>query len=143
MTWVCHSVLLVKRLSKTLDALSSIDILSGFITFPHAVDAVERKKAKFLHIAQFLGVIGVIDCTHIRTVAPKQEEAAYVNRKRYHIINVQIAFDANYKITEVLAKWPRSVHDARIFSESAVRQLFERNIIPAGCDLLGDSGYLS
>ncbi|XP_063873402.1 putative nuclease HARBI1 [Scylla paramamosain] len=130
-------------IAQTLDALSSIDILRRFITFPHTMDAVERKKAEFLHIAQFSGVIGVTDCTHIRNVAPKQEEAAYINRKRYHSINVQIAFDENYKTAEVLAKCPGSVHDARIFSDNAIRPLFERNIIPAGCHLLGDRRYSS
>lgn len=107
------------------------------------MDAVERKKAEFLPIAQFPGIIGVIDCTHVRIVAPKQEEAAYVNRKRYHSINVRVIFDAHYRIIDVIAKWPGSVHDARIFNESAGRQLFERGIVPAGSHLLGDSGHPS
>lgn len=33
----------------------------------------------------------------------------------------KLHFDANYKTIEVLAKWPVSVHDARIFTERTVR----------------------
>lgn len=71
----------VTLISEKLDALSSMAIHSRFIEFPHTVDAFEGKKAEFLPRTQFPGVIFVIDCTHIRTVAPKLEKAAYVNRK--------------------------------------------------------------
>ncbi len=49
-----------------------------------------------------------------------------MNRKRYHNINVQVVFDANYRILDILAKWPGSVHDARILNGSGVAVLFER-----------------
>nr|XP_046271742.1 putative nuclease HARBI1 [Scatophagus argus] len=37
--------------------------------------------------------------------------------------------------------WPGSTHDARMLSESGLRQLFEGHYVPANCHLLGDSGY--
>lgn len=79
-------------IAETLDALSIIDIFSRFTKFPYTMDAVEKKKAEFPPIEQFPGVIGVTDCTQMRIVTPKQEQAAYVNRKRYNSINVQTAF---------------------------------------------------
>ena len=101
----------------------------------------ETNKADFLNIANFPGVIGVIDGTHIRIVAPKEQEEVFVNRKGYHSINVQVVFDANYRILDILAKWPGSVHDARILNNSGVTALFEGGHVPPGSHLLGDSGY--
>ena len=51
----------------------------------------------------FPGVVGAIDGTRIRIVAPKEYEEEHVNRKNYHSINTQIVFDANYKILDVVA----------------------------------------
>lgn len=49
---------------------------------------------RFYRVKHFPGVIGCIDCTHVAIIAPKEEnnfpEEAYVNRKGYHSINVQL-----------------------------------------------------
>ena len=95
-------------ISETLDALSDNDVLCQFIRFPVTPHETQRNKAEFMDIAGFPHVIGVIDGTHVRIVAPKDYEYEYVNRKRYHSINVQIAFDAKYKIIDIVARWPGS-----------------------------------
>lgn len=131
-------------ITETLNALSARPVLSQFFKFPITPDETEIKKAEFVQIAGFPKVIGVIDGTHVRITAPKEFEAEYVNRKRYHSINTQIVFDARYRILDIVAKWPGSVHDARILNESALnRVLFGRGMVPQGCHLLGDSGYPS
>ena len=56
-------------------------------------------------------------------------------------MNMQVVFDANFNILDVVAKWPGATHDSRILTESGLRQLFERHHVPVGCHLLGDSGY--
>ncbi|KAK0139253.1 putative nuclease HARBI1 [Merluccius polli] len=66
---------------------------------------------------RFPSVIGCIDGTHIPITAPSHNEE-YVNRKSIHIIHVQIIRDAAYIISNAEAKWPGSVHDARIYRES-------------------------
>ena len=38
-------------------------------------------KTKFYNIRRFANVVGVIDGTHIKIVAPSEYEASYVNRK--------------------------------------------------------------
>jgi len=35
-----------------------------------------------------------------------KNEDVYVNRKRYHSINVQVVFSADYRIVDIVAKWP-------------------------------------
>lgn len=66
----------------------------------------------FLQIDGFPGVIGGIDETNIRIKAPREYEADYVNRKRYHRINTQVVIDAQYRIMDIVARWPGSMHDA-------------------------------
>ena len=132
-----------RAITQTIDALADINIIKQFICFPTTQQVTEANKADFLSIANFPGVIGVINGTHIRIVAPKEQEDVFVNRKGYHSINVQVVFDANYRILDILTKWPGSVHDARILNGSGVTALFEWGRVPPGSHLLGDSGYPS
>ncbi|XP_052237807.1 putative nuclease HARBI1 [Dreissena polymorpha] len=89
--------------------------------------------------ASFTQVVGVVDGTHIRIQAPSTNEDDYVNRKGFHSLNVQMICDATFRFVDVVAKWPGSVHDSKIFRESAIRQRFEKGIMTGL--LLGDSGY--
>ena len=61
------------------------------------------------------------------------DEGVFVNRKKVHSINTQIAFDATFNILDVVAKWPGSTHDPRILMGSGLRQLFERHHVTVGC----------
>ncbi|KAK4326393.1 hypothetical protein Pmani_003109 [Petrolisthes manimaculis] len=128
-------------INQTLDALAAPAFLVRCIKFPTTQAEIQQKQAEFRGIANFPGVVGVIDGSHIRIVAPKEYEAEYVNRKNYHSINIQLVFDAQYRILDVVAQWPGSVHDSRIWNECGLKGKFERGIIPGGCHLLGDSGY--
>ncbi|KAK0151909.1 Gem-associated protein 2 [Merluccius polli] len=68
------------------------------------------------------GVVGAIDGTHIKIIAPSKDEDVFVNRKKVHSINTQIVFDATFHIIDVVAKWPGSTHDSRILMGSGLRQ---------------------
>nr|XP_022290278.1 putative nuclease HARBI1 [Crassostrea virginica] len=87
----------------------------------------------------FPNVLGCIDCTHIRLKKPNNNKADFVNRKGYHSLNVQMCCDHKFVITSCVANWPGSVHDSRIFRQSALCAQFE-NGQHDGL-LLGDSGY--
>lgn len=132
-----------KAISQTIDALAEPNILQQFIEFPTTQASVEENKAAFMDIGGFPEVIGVIDGTHVKIMAPSEQEEVFVNRKGHHSINVQVVFDAKYRILDILAKWPGSVHDARILHGSGVAAVFEGGHVPPGSHLLGDSGYPS
>jgi hypothetical protein len=55
----------------------------NYITFPKELKLSEIK-GNFYSVANFPGVIGLIDGTHIRIQAPSDHEGQYVNRKGYH-----------------------------------------------------------
>uniref|UniRef100_A0A3Q4HWY2 DDE Tnp4 domain-containing protein n=1 Tax=Neolamprologus brichardi TaxID=32507 RepID=A0A3Q4HWY2_NEOBR len=128
-------------ITQTLTALSQPNIVTQFVSFPLDARTLHTHKRAFMDIAGFPGVVGVIDGTHVRIIAPSEDEAVFVNRRNFHSINVQIVFNAACKILDIVAKWPGSTRDARMLSESGIRQLFERRYVPANCHLLGDSGY--
>ncbi|KAG0717178.1 putative nuclease HARBI1 [Chionoecetes opilio] len=60
----------------------------------------------FARIRGFPRVIGTIDCTHIAIKAPSIDEHLYVNRKRYHSLNVQVVCNARGLITSFCARFP-------------------------------------
>ena len=113
---------------------------ADFIKMPTTRNAVRETYEAFHDMHQFPNIIGLIDCTHIRISNPGGEGAArFVNRKGYHSINTQVICDAKPSITNIVARWPGSVHDARIFDECQIKERFEEGVI--GGYLLGDPGY--
>ena len=60
-----------------------------FIKWPTDVAEINENKNGFYRRRQFPGVIGCIDGTHIRIIAPSNHENDFVNRKGFHSINVQ------------------------------------------------------
>lgn len=132
-----------RAISCTIRSLSSERMVRRFIKFPTTPDAIRHNQERFFQIAGFPGIVGAIDGTHVQIIAPKDNENEFVNRHHYHSLNVQVVFDAQYKLIDIIAKWPGSTHDARILSESGLRVLFENGHIPIHTHLLGDSGYPS
>lgn len=110
-----------------------------WIKFPTSTEDMEIEKAKWQSKYTFPNAIGVIDCTHIPIVKPSVHGDEYLNRKRFTSVNVQATCDALDMFTSVDATWPGSVHDARIWRNSDIYPIMERNT--ASALLLGDSGY--
>ncbi|XP_072168923.1 putative nuclease HARBI1 [Diadema setosum] len=121
-------------IAQVSDALSRR--LPDFVRLPDE-DERRRSKMRFFEIAEFPGVVGVIDGTHVKIIAPTEHEDQFVNRKRYHSINVQVVMDAECKLININACWPGSTHDSRVLRESRLEERLE-NI---DGHLLGDSGY--
>ncbi|KYM93682.1 PREDICTED: putative nuclease HARBI1 [Cyphomyrmex costatus] len=88
----------------------------NFIKFPTTQAEIRREQLKFFNIACFPKIIGCIDCTHIRVQSfggPHGE--LFRNRKGYFSLNVQVICNSNLEITDIVARWPDSVHDSTIF----------------------------
>ena len=108
-----------------------------FLSFPENLADTKRK---FYDVVHFPGVIGAIDCTHIRIICPNKENAmAFVNRKQFYCINVQAVCDSDAFITNIVARWPGSTHDSRIFENSKIADKLWDGAIDG--ILVGDSGY--
>ena len=101
---------------------------------------LQEVKGKFYETAGFPGVVGAIDCTHVRVMYPNRADAmAYVNRKQYYSINVQAVCDSEAMILNIVAHWPGSTHDCGVFENSLIAEKFRNGSIDG--ILVGDSGY--
>ena len=94
---------------------------------------------KFYEMAEFPGMVGCVDGTHIRIQSPSEQEYEYVNRKGYRSLNVQLICDADCRIINCVIKWLGSTHNSRILKESAIFREFEEGQHKG--IILGDSGY--
>jgi hypothetical protein len=95
---------------------------------------------------------GAVDGTHIPICPPAENSRDYFNRKGWASIIVQATCDFEYKFTSVNIGWPGSVHDARVFANSAIARLGFAgrllpntrrliNNVPVPPVILGDSAY--
>ena len=75
----CSQSTIRRAISDTLTALSAPEIVARFIKFPFEPQAIQRNATAFYRIARFHGVVGVIDGTHVRIVAPTENVVDYVN----------------------------------------------------------------
>lgn len=120
-----------------------VALAPNHIKFPTTNENVARATAGFRLMTgcRIPKVMGCVDGTHVRILAPSsnEHEEAYVNRKGFHSINVQIVSDAYSNIMQIEARWPGSVHDSTILKESPVWGQMPR--IQDHGVLLGDSGY--
>ena len=87
--------------------------------------------------AGFPNVIGANDCTQIAIKAPSHDEFVHVNRKHFHSNNVQIICDAQMQLTNIVARWPSSMHDSYILSNTIVGNRLQGGTVRNGW-LLGE-----
>lgn len=127
---------IIRHVSTSIAALHN-----EHIQMPTTREDIAETKRQFYEIDNFPGVIGTIDCTHIRLVFNVQRENAanYVNRHHWYSLNVQVVSDAKCRIINIVARWPGSVHDSRIWNNSRLCADFEMGRYNGY--LLGDGGY--
>ena len=126
---------LVKEVSEIIAAKKSL-----FIQFSQTDQVLAKEIQGFYAIGQFPGVVGAIDCTHVRIQSPGGDDAElFRNRKGFFSINVQAICNSKLEFINIVARWRGSVHDARIFENSAIGINFE-NGTQKGI-LLGNNGY--
>ncbi|KAH7983649.1 hypothetical protein HPB52_013302 [Rhipicephalus sanguineus] len=109
------------------------------VRLPNASEAAVVME-EFYAMARFPGVSGCIDCTHVPMKNPGGEDAeVFRNRKGYFSINVQAITGPQLQFFDLVASWPGSAHDSRIFDNSSARVQYERGTVPG--ILLGGKAY--
>ncbi|XP_018007920.1 putative nuclease HARBI1 [Hyalella azteca] len=131
-----------QSVSKIITSVSNIlaERARNEIKMPADILQLQQTMRDFHAIAGFPRVIGAIDGSHIPIKAPTEDEEIYVNRKKFHSINIQVVCDAQRVIINYDVKYPGSTHDAYIWNRSTLRTRFQHGEFRDGI-LLGDSGY--
>ena len=113
------------------------ELAPRFVKFRESLNLVKaRFEAKF----GFPGVIGAIDCTHVKIENPGGDNAeSYRNRKGFFSLNVQAVCDSRHYFVDAVVRWPGSTHDSRIFENSSIYQRLSDRELHG--HLLGDGGY--
>jgi len=93
-----------------------------------AIDIIRPKDTQFSTIHRrlqsprfapyFDKCIGAIDGTHVPVTVPTEKVVQYTGRKGITTQNVLAVCDFDMRFTFVLAGWPGSVHDMRVFNDA-------------------------
>ena len=116
---------------------------SDWIKFPRSTAEFDQKALDWQTKRTFPLAFGVVDGSLVKIQKPARQynpSEYFSGRKKIYCINVQAICDADYRIMDVNAAWPGSVHDARVWRNSGVFRLMQTGV--AGDKLLlGDSAY--
>ncbi|XP_065673853.1 putative nuclease HARBI1 [Hydra vulgaris] len=103
-------------------------------------EEMDEAKKKYLQSYGVKGLLGIIDGTMIQIKAVSgADEPAYICRKGYPALNCQVVVDYDGMFRDVVFKYPKSCHDAFIYSNSILKQTFEYD--PNAGFLFAGSGY--
>jgi len=115
-------------------------LCTKYVKFPGTPEERRDVMNQFFVTSKLPGVLGAIDCTHIPIQSPGGNQAEiFRNRKGYFSYNVQLVCDNTGYISNVVARWPGSVHDSTIFDGCLLRYELENG--PTDGYLVGDGGY--
>lgn len=122
-----------------IDFLNCFESLLGqVIIWPNHSQKLRTAEAieqKYL----FKGVVGAVDGCHIQIKCPQKDKDRFFNRKGYTSVILQGACDERLRFMDINCESPGSVHDSRVFSNSALCSKIE-DMLPE-FHVLGDSGY--
>jgi hypothetical protein len=93
-----------------------------------ATDIIRSKDPEFITVHRrlqsprfdpyFDNCIGAIDETHVPVIVPTEKVVQYTGRKGITTQNVLALCDFDMRFTFVVAGWPDSVHDVRVFNDA-------------------------
>ncbi|XP_050028688.1 putative nuclease HARBI1 [Dermacentor andersoni] len=129
----------VSRVFTRVSTMIAGTLFPALVKFPDT-EKMHEVMHQFYKKAKFPRVTGCIDCTHVRIKSPGGNDAeVFRNRKGYFSFNVQAITGPQLEFFDLVASWPGSAHDSRIFDNSSARARYEEGTIPGV--LLGDMGY--
>ena len=138
-----HQSTVSRVIEQVADALN--EHFHEYITMPNEAEKDEIA-AQFASRNNFPGVMGCIDGCQIQIRKPPfynlPAPERFFNRKARYALNLMIICDNRYRIRHYSGRYPGSVHDSRIWTESGVKQVLELQYNPDKPHyLIGDEAY--
>lgn len=113
-----------------------------WIHFPETEQEFQHEANLWSSKFEFPMAIDVIDCSLFEIKKPSVFGNEYICRKGYAAINMQATCNANELFTSVDCSWAGSVHDARVWRNSSIKEIISNEQINTkGWLLIGDEGY--
>ena len=124
-----------------------------YIRLPKTQDEMREKIAQFETKFGMVHAFSRIDGTHIPISRPHMDSQDYFNYKNFFSLNVQAVCDAKGYFMDIDCRWPGSVHNAKVLSNSALNIKLKHGTIPQlyshllpghaqiPCYLIGDLAY--
>ena len=82
---------------------------------------MREKVSEFEITFGMIQAFGCIDGTHIPIKRPLTDSQDYFNYKQFFSLNVQAIYNSQGSFMDVECKWPGSVPDAKVFSNSSLQ----------------------
>ncbi|XP_050322885.1 putative nuclease HARBI1 [Bactrocera neohumeralis] len=143
--FVCPiSKTMVSRIVHQIAEILQNHMAQRYIIFPTNLEQQNIAKQRFFTATGFPGILGAIDCTHVKIKKPPLAvEHFYINRKGYFSKNVQLVCDFDLNILACFARYGGSGHDAYIWESSTLKSHMLNEYTANGSTgwLLGESGY--
>lgn len=122
----CTVSVIVRRVCTVISAVLG----PQYITLPKTENELEEAVQQFYSKHGFPQCFGAVDGTHIFIKQPNKNATDFLNRKNRFSVNVQATCNYKYCFSDVVIKWPGSVHDSRIFYNSALNKMLRDGVIP-------------
>ena len=102
-----------------------------YIVLPSTIAELEKAAGNFEEKIVFPHIIGCVDGTHIPIIQPKANSHDYFCYKMKYSLNCQAVCDEKGLFIDVEVKWPRSVHDARVYANSSINKKCSNKEFPS------------
>jgi hypothetical protein len=141
---ICRKLLEVNRINKIIawPNEDKCDDIMNRINNKHGFPGRQYLNLSPSHVYNYIvGVVGIIDGSHIPIKAPHQNGVAYVNRKGFHSMLLQGVCDDQKLFLDCYAGEAGSIHDACMFRRSDLGRTLDTLNFPQNSHLIGDSAY--
>ena len=119
--------------SKVIFRVTSVilkKLVPKYIVLPKTKEEVEEHARNFYNRYDFPQCFGAANGTRIKIKGTVDNPTDYVNKKGNFALNCRGTVGYNYCFIDVLIKWRGSVHDTRMFGNSALNGMFRDGTIP-------------
>uniref|UniRef100_A0A1I8NLA9 DDE Tnp4 domain-containing protein n=1 Tax=Stomoxys calcitrans TaxID=35570 RepID=A0A1I8NLA9_STOCA len=122
-----YSSATVKRCVKSICQTIVYFLSPSYVRFPRSQKELESNKEEFLSKFGISGVVGVLDCHHVRLLnVPKYEEDLYLNKySQGPTLTVQLISDKNHRFLDVNARFSGSTHASYIWDRSHINSMLK------------------
>ena len=124
-----HQCTVSKTILGVCTAIST-HLAPKYIHLPKAEDEMRAKVAEFETKFGMVQAFGSIHGTHISIRRPVVDSRDYFNYKHFFSLSVQAVCDFKGYFMDLECRWPGSIYDAKVFSNSFVMNKLQSGELP-------------